>query len=116
MRPILALAIYLVFVFIGGALLAPWLWLFAQHFAQPFPKIAGAPFHRFIDRSLLILALGGLWPLLRAFGAKSWREIGIVPPYGQFRKLFGGLTLGFFSLAVVAGMAIGFGDRVFSAD
>ena len=42
--------------------------------------------------------------LLRALGAKSWREIGLVPPYGQFKKLFGVFAFGFFSLAVIAGM------------
>jgi hypothetical protein len=112
MRPLSALVIYIVVVFIGGALLAPWLWWLAQTSAQDFPKIAGAPFHRFVDRSLLILALAGLWPLLRALGAKSRWEIGLVPPYGQSKKLFGGLALGFFSLAVVAGMAVGFHDRI----
>ena len=34
-------------------------------------------------------------------------------PRGQFNKLFGGLLLGFISLAVVAGMAIVCGNRVF---
>jgi membrane protease YdiL (CAAX protease family) len=112
MRPLSALVIYIAVVFIGGALLAPWLWWLAQTGAQDFPKIAGAPFHRFVDRSFLILALAGLWPLLRTLGAKSRWEIGLVPPYGQSKKLFGGLALGFFSLAVVAGMAVGFHDRV----
>ena len=113
MRPFRALLIYLAVVFIGGALLAPWLYWLAQSWAQSIPKIAGAPFHRFVDRSFLILALAGLWPLLRAFGATSLREVGLVLPYGQFKKLSGGLLLGFFSLAIVAGMAVGFGDRVF---
>jgi CAAX protease family protein len=114
MRPLWALLIYLAVVFIGGALFAPWLYWFAQH--QPFPKIAGAPFHRFVDRSLLFFALAGLWPAFRALGAKSWREIGLIPPYGHSKELYGGLALGFFSLAIVAGMAIGFGVRVISAD
>jgi membrane protease YdiL (CAAX protease family) len=102
MRPLWALVIYIVVVFLGGALLAPWLYWLAQDFAHSFPKLAGAPFHRFVDRSFLILALIGVWPLLRALGAKSLRETGLVPPYGQSRKLFGGLLLGFISLAVVA--------------
>ena len=114
MRPLWALLIYLAVVFIGGALLAPWLYWLAQHL--PFPKIAGAPFNRFVGRSLLFFALAGLWPALCAFGVKSGREIGVAPPYGNFKKLFGGLTLGFFSLAIVAGMAIGFGGRVISTD
>lgn len=112
MRPIVALVIYLVFVFVGGAFLAPWLWWLAQAGAHAFPNAANAPFHRFVDRSLLVLALAALWPLLRALGATSRREIGIVSPHGQFKKLFGGLLLGFLSLAIVAGMAIGFGDRM----
>jgi len=111
MRPLRALIIYIAVVFVGGALLAPWLYWLAQTVAHIFPKIAAAPFHSFVDRSLLLLALTGLWPLLRALGATSARELGLILPYGQFKKLFGGLALGFFSLAVVAGIAIGFGGR-----
>lgn len=107
MRPFWALVIYFVAVFWGGALLAPWLyWLF--HFS---PKLAATPFHRFVDRSFLIIALAGVWPLLRALGAKSSRDLGLVAPYGQMKNLFGGLLLGFISLAIVAGMAVGFGER-----
>lgn len=111
MRPLWALVIYIVVVFFGGALLAPWLFWLAQHFAQSVPKLANAPFHRFLDRSFLILALAGVWPLLRALGAKSLRETGLVPPYGQSKKLFGGLLLGFVSLAVVAGIVLFSGGR-----
>jgi hypothetical protein len=113
MRPLWALVLYIVLVFIGGALLAPWLYWLAQTFAHAFPHIAAAPFQRFEDRSLLILALAGLWPLLRALGVTSCREAGLVRPRGQFNKLFGGLLLGFISLAVVAGLAVASGNRVF---
>jgi uncharacterized protein len=113
MRSLLALVIFLLMVFVGGALLAPWLYWLAQHLAQSFPKIANAPFHRFVDRSFLILALAGLWPLLRTLGAKSAQDLGIAPPYGNFKKLLGGALLGFFSLAVVAGTSITFGGRGF---
>jgi len=111
MRPLWALVIYVVVVFFGGALLAPWLYWLAQHFAHSIPKLANAPFHRFLDRSFLILALAGVWPLLRALGAKSLRETGLVSPYGQSKKLFGGLLLGFVSLAVVAGIILVSGGR-----
>jgi len=113
MRPFRALVIYLAVVFVGGALLAPWLYWLAQSCAHSIPRIAGAPFHRYVDRSLLMLALARLWPLMRSLGATSLREVGLIPPYGQFKFFSGGLLLGFFSLAVVAGMAIGFGDRLF---
>ena len=111
MRPLRALVIYIAMVFIGGALLAPWLYRLAQSFEHFIPQIANAPFHRFLDRSFLIFALAGLWPVLRSLGAASWRDIGVVSPYGQSKKLLGGLLLGFFSLAAVAGIAIGFGGR-----
>ncbi|MGA9450943.1 MAG: CPBP family intramembrane glutamic endopeptidase [Verrucomicrobiia bacterium] len=111
MRPLWALVIYIVVVFFGGALLAPWLYWLAQHFAHSVPKLASAPFHRFMDRSFLILAMAGVWPLLRALGAKSLRETGLVAPYGQSQKLFGGLLLGFVSLAVVAGIVLVAGGR-----
>ena len=113
MRPLRALILYLVVVFIGGALLAPWLYWLAQEFAHPFPGIAAEPFTRFVDRSLLIFALAGLWPLLRALGITSWREVGLVGPHGQWKKLLGGLLLGFVSLAIVAGLALICGSRVF---
>jgi CAAX protease family protein len=112
MRPLRALVIYIAVVFVGGALLAPWLFWLAQEFAHSFPKIAAEPFNRFVDRSLLILALAGLWPLLRALGITSWREAGVVEPSGQWKKLFGGLLVGFLSLALVAGIAFASGNRV----
>ncbi len=111
MRPLRALVIYIIVVFLGGALLAPWLWHLAQLGAHSFPRIAAAPFHRFVDRSLLIFALGGLWPLLRALGATSFQEMGLTLPYGQLTRLTGGLLLGLGSLALVAGLAIGFHAR-----
>jgi membrane protease YdiL (CAAX protease family) len=111
MRPLWALVIYIVAVFIGGALLAPWLYWLAQDYTQSFPKLAQIPFHRFVDRSFLILALAGLWPLFRALGATSLRETGLVPPYGQSKKLFGGFLLGFISLAAVAGVVLFAGGR-----
>jgi hypothetical protein len=113
MRPLRALVIYLVVVFIGGALLAPWLYWLAQTTAHWLPHVAGTPFHRFVDRSLLLLALIGLWPLMRSLGATSWAEAGLVPPNGQWKQFSGGLLFGFASLAVVAGIALGSGNRVF---
>jgi membrane protease YdiL (CAAX protease family) len=111
MRPLWALVIYLVAVFFGGALLAPWLYWLAQHSAHAVPRLAAVPFPRFVDRSLLILALAGLWPLLRALGATSMGETGLVRPHGQWKKLSGGFLLGFVSLAVVAGMTLAIGGR-----
>jgi len=102
-------------VFVGGALLAPWLYELAQHFASTFPKLAASPFHRFVNRSLLALALAGLWPLLRNLGATSWRELGLVRPAGHWGKLSGGFALGFVSLALVAMIALASGGRALAS-
>ena len=106
MRPLRALVIYIVVVFVGGALIAPWLYWLAQAFAHAFPHLAGTPLHRFVNRSLQGLALIGLWPLFRSLGAESLRDVGLVRPAGQWKRLFGGFALGFVSLAIVAFIAI----------
>jgi membrane protease YdiL (CAAX protease family) len=116
MRPLRALFIYLILVFLGGALLAPWLHRLAQITAASFPHLANTPFHRFLNRSLLLLALAGLWPLLRALKLASLREIGLVPPRGHWKKLGGGLLLGSIMLAIDAGLVIAGHGRVFGQD
>src|ERR1041385_1984692 len=103
MRLIRSLALYIALVFLGGALLAPWLYQLTQAAAALHPvlaKLADYPFSSFVNRSLIVFALGGLWPLLRALGATSVREVGLVELSGQGRRLLGGFLLGFVSLAV----------------
>jgi len=113
MRPIRALLIYLAVIFIGGALLAPWVWCLAQLGGPFFPHLAHTAFHRYVDRCFQIIALAGLWPLMRALGATSRREIGLVSPFGQFHNLGSGLLLGFVSLAGVATVSLaGHGCKV----
>jgi len=114
MRPLRALCIYVAVVFLGGALLAPWLYCLAQETAHTFPGLAHQPFHRFVNRSLLILALADLWPLLRSLGATSLREIGLARPTAHWRTLLFGLLLGFTSLALVASVALAAGARAFN--
>lgn len=118
MRPIKVLTIYLAVVFLGGALIAPWLYWLAQWGGQhhsSLQKIAAVPFHRFIDRALLVFALIGLWPLLQSLGAKSWREVGLVKPTTHGRQLLGGFALGLVSLALVVGLALLFGGRTWNS-
>ena len=87
MRPLRALLIYIIAVFIGGALLAPLLyWLvqsLAHSFPHPFTNLANEPFPRYVNRCLLGLALIGLWPLVKNLDLKSAQDIGIVRPRGQ---------------------------------
>lgn len=119
MRLIRSLAIYIAAVFIGGALLAPWLYHLAQAAAPLHPalaKLAGYPFGKFVNRALLLLALGGLWPLLRSLGATSAREAGLVRLSGQGRPLLAGFLLGFASLAVTATIIVACDGRMINHD
>lgn len=111
MRPLRALSLYILVVFVGGALLAPGLYWLVQSFAQAFPGLAGAPFHRYVHRAFLGLALAGLWPLLKGLGARSPHDLGLIRPAGQWRRLATGFAVGFSSLALVAGIALAAGAR-----
>src|SRR6266508_4377813 len=102
MRPVRSLVIYTGVVFAGGALLAPWLYWSVQLLGAQVPALHGLanqPFHRYVHRSLLALALIGLWPLLRSLGVRGGPDVGLVRPAGQWRRLAGGFALGFVSLA-----------------
>jgi hypothetical protein len=116
MRPILSLLVYLIVVFIGGTLLAPWLFWLARWGAghwHALSRLAANPFHRFLGRSLLGLAVLGLWPLLRSAGMASWREIGLVKQNQAGVEILRGFVLGWASLAGAAALAWAFGARAF---
>lgn len=115
MRPVRSLVVYALLVFLGGALLAPWLYWSVQGLGGHFPalrSLAQQPFHRYVHRSMLGLALLGLVPLLRGLGLRRWRDAGLVSPKGNGRRLAAGLALGFTSLACVAVAALATGARV----
>jgi membrane protease YdiL (CAAX protease family) len=109
------LFIYILVVFIGGALLSPCLWWLAQTIA-PNSHLAHNPFHRFVNRALLILALAGIWPLLRSLGARSWNDVGLVRPSSQWSRLAAGFALGFGSLAVLAALVLAAHSRTLNPD
>ena len=104
-----SVTVYLAIVFLGGALLAPWLYEAAQQLAAAFPladSLARYPFPRYVNRSFLIIAVLGLWPFLRANQLWSVRSLGLQPSRIAWRELGKGLLVGFASLAVVAVFAL----------
>ena len=114
MRPILLIAGYLVVVFAGGSLLAPWLYACVQWGAAHWTgleKVASSPFHRFVNRSFLIMAVAGLWPYLKAVGIRSCRDAGMPPIWPARNRLAWGFLAGWISLAAVALIAVIFGAR-----
>ncbi|MDB6056972.1 MAG: hypothetical protein JWO95_816 [Verrucomicrobiales bacterium] len=113
MRLTRALVIYFVVVFVGGALIAPFLYQLARGVAyvRGFGGLANVPFHRIVDRAVLGMALIFLWPLLRVMGITSWRALGFVNPGEKWRDVVPGFLIGFLSLAVIAISAIATGAR-----
>jgi membrane protease YdiL (CAAX protease family) len=111
MRALLAIVIYIAVVFVGGALLAPVLYWLAESLSHGHPQLAAIPFHRFVNRSILLLSLIGLWPLFKQLGMTSLRDIGLAKPAGNGKLLGAGLLLGFALIALVAAAEIAFGVR-----
>lgn len=106
------LSIYIAVVFLGGAMLAPWVWHAVQDLASLWPAIQGIadqPFHRYVNRCLLVLALAGLWPLFRRSGIHSRAGIGWTGPW--VKPLIAGSTLGLLAMGGVALIAISCGGR-----
>jgi uncharacterized protein len=99
-------------VFLGGALLAPWLYWLVQRLA-PASALAHKPFHRYLNRALLGLGMIAIWPLLNMAGDGSWRDAGLCGPSGQWGRLIAGWALGFSSLAFVAAIELASGTRRF---
>src|SRR2546421_11500947 len=119
MRPMRFLLLYLAVIFLGAALISPWLYWLAHWAGERWTSLAQLsrqPFHRYVNRCVLGLAVVGLWPFLRNIGADSWASVGLVKPAGNWHRLAGGFALGFISLASVALLAIAAGARTASAD
>lgn len=114
MRTAGLLSIYFLGVLLGGALLAPMLYQLGQWLggeAGRLPGLASQPFHRYLNRCLLILALAGLWPLIRAFGLGGAGALGLGGASERWRRLGFGLVTGFGSLCLVALALVATGVR-----
>lgn len=108
MNPVRAWLAYLVLVLAGGATVAPGLW-HGVHQLWPDSLIAAQPFHRYVHRSLLVLAIMGLWPLGKIAGFSK----GFGMEWGRFpvQCFRFGWLMGFASLGIVAIASILVGQR-----
>lgn len=108
MNPVRAWFAYLILVLASGATVAPGIW-YGVHLFWPDSMIAAQPFHRYVHRSLLVIAIAGLWPLNqtscfpRGFGIR----------WGRFpiQRLGVGWLIGFASLGMVAVVSMIFDQR-----
>lgn len=114
MRASRAIGLYFLAVILIGALLAPWLFLAVQQAASRVSALhvyGTYPFHRIFDRSIMLVALAGLWPLLRVIGFRFWDDIGYVRARGWWRQVLAGYVLGVATLTLMIALLVVFGDR-----
>lgn len=92
---------YFVGVLLAAALVAPGAFHLGQWVSGEVTFLHGLgaqPFHRYLNRCLLVIALAGLWPLAKAFQLTSARALGLAGPGSSRRMLGCGLAVGFGSL------------------
>jgi len=111
-RNVAAIAVYLVAVFAGAALLAPFAWqaVFADWAFLGFLK-EHDDFHRYFNRCLMLIALGGLVGLWRVMKIKSWSELGWTSPSTEKGHLGRGILLGLASVIALGLLALLTGMR-----
>lgn len=116
--PLAWLGGYLAVVFLGAAAVSPWAWQAAQWMAREQGVghgLAGQPFHRYVHRALLVLALGLLWPLVRALRLGGWAGIGWRWDAVERRRWAWAFLLGLVALGAAMGAALAGGGRVWNA-
>jgi len=67
------------------------------------------PFKRVFNRVLMVTALVCLWPLLRYWGVRSWRQVGIGDWGSLARRVFFWFGVGMGMLLVLTGLRLWFG-------
>lgn len=111
--------LYLLTIFGGGPLVAPFVYDVIGLLAQTFPTlhaIAQAPFHRYVTRCMLVIAVVGLWPLFKVQGYSSWDSVGLPPLRRHLRFVVLGFGMGFLSLGFVLAAALAGEGRTLNID
>lgn len=88
-------------VLLAAALAAPWAYHVGQWAAGEvalLKSLGAQPFHRYLNRCVLLMALAAMWPLVKAFRLSSAQALGMAWRADSRRKLGLGLAVGFGSL------------------
>lgn len=112
--PAAVILLYLIVVFIGAALIAPRLYASAQFLesiSYRFSFLADAPFHRFVSRCLLLLAILGLPTLFRALNLKP-SLLGLKLSLRNLVAWILGFGWAFVALAILGALLITFEARL----
>jgi membrane protease YdiL (CAAX protease family) len=113
---LLVLPVFLLVVFAGGGLVAPWVWWGMQALARGVEvgwvqDLAAQPFLRYVHRCVLGLALIGLWPFARMLGARTAGDVGLVDPGRVRSRWLGGFGIGALMFALTLAFEVGVGGR-----
>jgi membrane protease YdiL (CAAX protease family) len=100
-----ALLMLFVLMFVGGALLTPWVYLVVTHVAT-WLGIAADPYPRYLPRVIPFFALLIIPFITRWAGFKSAGELGIVPPGGQWGKFLFGFFAALLALTMICAIIL----------
>ncbi len=117
-NPVAVVLLYLLGVFLGAALIAPRLHATAQFLAERsdfFKPLASQPFHRYVGRALLLLAVVGLPTFIKTLRFKSAGELGWRFRAREWPEAIQGLVWGGVAVAMVTALAVSAGARNWSA-
>jgi uncharacterized protein len=113
--PLAVILLYLIVVFVGAALIAPRFYASAQFLrdiSYRFNFIADVPFHRFVSRCLILLAIVGLPSLLKGLGLRSALVLGVRGGPRHCIEALQGFAWSFVALATLAALFLTFEVRV----
>jgi hypothetical protein len=115
MSPIRLTFIFFLFVFGGGAALAPVIHSFLALLGNWIPFLEewrrDIPFRRLVNRGLIITALIGLWPFLRKLEIRNLKGIGLQRNGHSWRNYCLGFGLGCFTLGIAGAVVLVGGGR-----
>jgi len=71
------------------------------------------PWEKFFRRCAMVMAVAGLWPMLRTLGMANWEQLGLrSPPLLAVVRTAGGWVLAFAAMMLLGCAALFAGDRV----